>query len=406
MEVRKGAIFWPEKWTDLHKIITTVLNFVWEHGIPERRQFLVYGVWLAIQAVLFKLAPGPVGKGLPIKYGLEKGRYLLYKYNGQFAFFATIVLAVISWHLDIFKITELARDFGKYQTLCNLYITGLIAIIHVGALITNKVERPSGSIIYDYFMGPMLNPHLFGFDIKFFHELRPGIMHWFFTTIGFAILQYQEKSLTTPMVLVCFYHLCFVNACYKGEQCVPMSMDIIYEKFGFMLCFLDLNTVPFIFPLQAYYLYVIEPFNHSLPVTALLLVTHLLAYWIFDTANSQKDYFRASHANHIPYGFPHLPWGKLTNPKYMTTASGKKLLLDGWWAYSRHMNYLGDMVMSWVWGLTCGVNSYFPFAYTTYLTPLLIHRERRDHNECKKKYGQDWDAYCQKVPYRLIPYVY
>jgi len=190
---------------------------------------------------------------------------------------------------------------------------------------------------------------------------------------------------------------------------VPFSMDIIYEKFGWMLLMLDIVMVPFIFPLQAYYLYKIGPFEHTPLVTFLLLFTHCFAYFMFDTANAQKDYFREQdHPEnaHIGKGFPNLPWSKLTNPKYLQTKRGTKLLLSGWWGIARHMNYTGDILMSWVWGLTCGTGSYFPFAYTTYLTPLLLHREIRDDRDCARKYGQDWEEYKKHVPYRLIPYVY
>lgn len=36
---------------------------------------------------------------------------------------------------------------------------------------------------------------------------------------------------------------------------------------------------------------------------------------------------------------------------------------------------------------------------------LLLHRQIRDDEACKEKYGSDWDRYCEKVPYRIIPYV-
>ena len=37
---------------------------------------------------------------------------------------------------------------------------------------------------------------------------------------------------------------------------------------------------------------------------------------------------------------------------------------------------------------------------------LAVHRDLRDGHACKLKYGKDWDEYCSKVKYRIIPYIY
>jgi len=168
---------------------------------------------------------------------------------------------------------------------------------------------------------------------------------------------------------------------------------------------LDIVMVPFIFPMQAYYVYKADTQEHYL-YYAFFALMHCLGYFIFDTANSQKDYFRENPDESVPSGFPRLPHGRLENPQYIQTQRGTKLLVDGWWKYARHCNYLGDILMSWSWGLTCGYKSIFPFAYTAYLTPLLIHMEIRDDRECLAKYGEDWVKYKKLVPYRICPYVY
>ena len=69
-------------------------------------------------------------------------------------------------------------------------------------------------------------------------------------------------------------------------------------------------------------------------------------------------------------------------------------------------NYLGDIVMAWTWAVTCGFGSIVPYVYPVFLTSLLLHRERRDERACRAKYGADWDEYCRRVRYRVIPYVY
>ncbi len=47
-----------------------------------------------------------------------------------------------------------------------------------------------------------------------------------------------------------------------------------------------------------------------------------------------------------------------------------------------------------------------PLIYFIYFAPLLIDRERRDHRACARKYGKDWETYCEKVKYRILPFVY
>jgi hypothetical protein len=35
-----------------------------------------------------------------------------------------------------------------------------------------------------------------------------------------------------------------------------------------------------------------------------------------------------------------------------------------------------------------------------------VHREMRDEESCRAKYGKDWDKYCALVKWRIVPYVY
>jgi len=407
VEFNQGAMLLPKALT-LEAFSTWWYNDIQAriiaHALPNRQVWLIYLVWNAFQALLFALLPGPTLYGSPICDGKTRLKYTL---NGQNAWFVTLLVVGCLHLTNIFPLTILYDQFAPLLSVSIIFTSLVVGLIYLYAMIYQCVERQTDSIIYDYFMGAMVNPRIGNFDVKFFFELRPGIMQWFFTTLALAAKQYETYgTISTPMALICFYHLCFVNACYKGEGCVIFTIDIIYEKFGWMLCMLDLVMVPFIFPLQAYYLYKIGPFEYSLPYTILVASMHIIGYLIFDTANSQKDFFREKYGEEIPKGFPRLPWGKLNNPKSLKTERGTNLLIDGWWKYSRHMNYLGDMMMSWSWGLTCGFGSYFPYAYTTYLTPLLFHRERRDNHDCQHKYGKDWDRYCRIVPYRIIPYIY
>ena len=98
--------------------------------------------------------------------------------------------------------------------------------------------------------------------------------------------------------------------------------------------------------------------------------------------------------------------GTLENPRYLDTAAGSKLLVDGWWRYARKPHYTADVLMALSWGLVCGVDHFLPYFYVTFFVIFLLHRTRRDMARCKRKYGADWDRYTEAVPYRYIPKVF
>ena len=150
-----------------------------------------------------------------------------------------------------------------------------------------------------------------------------------------------------------------------------------------------------------------EPIKHSTFYTITLFVTLLAAYYVWDTANSQKNRFRMmQQGTYIDRKtFPQLPWGTLHNPTYITTKHGSKLLTGGWWGFARKIHYTADLVMAASWGLITGFDSYIPYFYVTFFIAVLVHRVGRDHVRCKEKYGADFDDYCRQVPYVFIPFV-
>jgi delta14-sterol reductase/lamin-B receptor len=138
--------------------------------------------------------------------------------------------------------------------------------------------------------------------------------------------------------------------------------------------------------------------THQLPLWGIVGIVglNLLGYWIFRASNIQKHRFRSN-----PEG---MVWGK--KPEYIQTARGTLLLTSGWWGIARHMNYLGDLVMALAWCLPCLFASPLPYFYFVYFTILLVHRERRDDAMCREKYGADWEEYCRKTRWRILPGVY
>jgi hypothetical protein len=52
------------------------------------------------------------------------------------------------------------------------------------------------------------------------------------------------------------------------------------------------------------------------------------------------------------------------------------------------------------WGM---IPTYF---FMLYFAVLLVHRAGRDEEKCRAKYGKDWEEYCRRVPWKIIPYIY
>lgn len=68
-------------------------------------------------------------------------------------------------------------------------------------------------------------------------------------------------------------------------------MDITTDGFGFMLAVGDLAWVPFVYSMQARYL-VFNPVELGPIWTAAIFAINLLGYWIFRSANGEKNDFR------------------------------------------------------------------------------------------------------------------
>ena len=54
----------------------------------------------------------------------------------------------------------------------------LISEIEVSAI------GPLGYLFHDFFMGRELNPRIRSFDVKFFCEMRPGLIGWVSVSLG------------------------------------------------------------------------------------------------------------------------------------------------------------------------------------------------------------------------------
>jgi protein-S-isoprenylcysteine O-methyltransferase Ste14 len=273
--------------------------------------------------------------------------------------------------------------------------------LYVGSFVGEKKllakGGDSGNALYDFFIGRELNPRLLrgAFDLKVFCELTPGLIGWLLLDLGFAHQQFLNTGRVSPaMALVCAFQGIYVLDALWFEPAILTTMDVTTDGFGFMLAFGDLVWVPFTYSLQARYILendvALEPWFVCLVVTI-----KIIGYVVFRGSNGEKNRFRQN---------PNDP--SVKHLKYLPTARGTRLLISGWWGMARHINYFGDWLMAWAWCLPCGFRDVVPYFYVVYFGVLLVHRDQRDQEACREKYGKDWDAYCAIVRWRFCPYVY
>lgn len=142
-------------------------------------------------------------------------------------------------------------------------------------------------------MGRELNPSIGSFDIKTFNELRPGLILWMLLDISCACEQYCRLGgrITATMAMVVAFHSFYVMDALYNESAIFTQMDITTDGFGYMLSFGDLAWVPFTYSLQARYL-AFHPTELSVPTLAAILAIQTAGYYIFRTANGEKNEFR------------------------------------------------------------------------------------------------------------------
>ena len=365
----------------------------WSHVSPPTWQAAgLYGAWFLTQAALQVWAPGLTVQGME----LPDGNRLDYRMNGMFSFLATLGVVAGGVALGWLDATVLYDQLGPLLSVVNVFTFVFAGFLYFWGLKGAAWERPTGRPFYDYFMGTALNPRIGNLDLKLFCEARPGMIFWMLMNLSIAAKQYElHGTVTVPMLLVVGFQSIYLIDYFIHEEAVLTTWDIKHEKFGWMLCWGDLVWLPFTYTLQAQYL---VNHTHDLPAwgIAAIVVLNLTGYAIFRGANIQKHYFRRNPNRAV--------WGRPA--EYIKTARGSLLLTSGWWGFSRHMNYFGDLMIALSWCLPAAFGSPLPYFHIVYFTILLLHRERRDDAMCLAKYGKDWLRYRARVPWRIVPGLY
>lgn len=400
-----------------------------------------YLLSLALQLLL----PGQEATGTVLGTG-GRHHYKFNAFNSAVLVLAGLAAGTAAQGADFVVWTFIWDNLPQIVT-ANLLISSLQAIyVYLASFSVPHPGQPNpghrelangghtGNMLYDFFIGRELNPRVTVprwipvaggqvIDIKSFNEMRPGLLGWVVLDLTFIAHQYKAHGFVSDSIILItlFQSLYVLDALYM-EPSILTTMDLTTDGFGFMLAFGDVVWVPFIYSLQTRYL-AVYPLVLGVGGIAGVLAIQALGYYIFRATNNEKNRFRTN---------PNDP--RVAHLETMTTESGSKLLVSGWWGRARHINYFGDWIMSFSYSLPTGVAGYiihsyqnpvtgsvtrevkqgdargwgmiFTYFYILYFGVLLVHREMRDEEKCQKKYGKDWERYCKRVRWRIIPGIY
>eukprot|EP00128_Syssomonas_multiformis_P001358 Colp12_sorted_trinity150504_noHs@3635 len=288
-----GSILLPSSLypADVTAFFNNFLAEAYQAACPTWRGAGIYFCMLALQSFFAVVMPGVWMKGLPIPS--EGGKQLPYKCNGYASWVGTLSLVAVLYYTGIWSITELADNYGGIMSTAMIFADCFALALYFIAHKKGCTLRTTGNFIYDLFMGVWLNPRIGWFDFKMWAEIRVSWSILFLLSLSAAVKQHETYGfVSTPMLFLLTAHFLYANACQKGEECIPSTWDIFYEKFGWMLVFWNLAGVPFVYCFQPFYLLKNPPFYHGTAYQVALFVALFGAYYVWDTAQAQCNRFR------------------------------------------------------------------------------------------------------------------
>jgi delta14-sterol reductase len=320
----------------------------------------------------------------------EKMKYHL---NGIFVF---LVLVLIWVMLGGFKIIPFDWLYTyRWFSLAGACTLGIIFSLAV-VMPFSTVRK---SFLSDLFFGRMENLQLWDgrVDAKMWLYLTGATMLEL-NALSFAahhimLFGYQSSAcICLSAVLLTFFVLDYL----LFEEVHLYTYDLFAERVGFKLGWGCIVFYPYF-----YCIFLWSTADLPNPrVHGMLLVIYVFVFltgWFLSRgANLQKYYFK-KNPDRVFLGI---------KPETITDGN-RALLVNGFWGVSRHVNYLGEILMAAGIILCTGYPMLiWPWLYPLYYVLLLFSRQNDDDKRCALKYGELWRIYVKKVPFRIIPFIY
>jgi Delta14-sterol reductase len=350
--------------------------------------WIVYAVVLGLHLVLpARKVAGYVSEPLT-------GGRLSYRLNGPLV----LIVALLIW-VALGRAGLLASDWlytHRWPGLAGSAVLGLLFSLAVVLTVPTR-GRP---FLTELYLGRSENRQFVGgrVDAKMFLYLAGAVMLALnlFSFTAHHMLTFGSVF-STGVLLYCFLFFWFIVDYLVFENVHLYTYDIFAERVGFKLGWGCLTFYPY-FYLIGLWATVGKP---GPQISSGLLVFFVLIFvcgWALSRgANLQKFAFKTD---------PDRAFLGFFKPKALSDGQNA-LLYSGFWGVSRHVNYLGEILMATGLTLVLGYPElWVVWLYPLYYVLLLVPRERADERRCALKYGPLWVEYVKRVPRRIIPWVY
>ena len=353
--------------------------------------FLAPGIVYAYIFVLNAIVPGRWVIGYVTKTGTDEK--LKYRLNGLLVLFITLATwaglcytGILPW--DWFYTVRWAALFGAI----------FFGLVFSFALVI-PFPKVKSSFFADFYLGRLENPQLWGgrIDAKMYLYLIGAIM-LAINIYSFAAHHYSQFGEASNIGLFVAAGLLtyFIVDYLTFEEVHLYTYDFFAERVGFKLGWGCIAFYPFFYSIPFWSTAALDSPNQSPIVIALGILVFFSGWSLARGANMQKYYFKRD------------PNKGFLGIKPETITDGKRtLLVNGFWGLSRHINYLGEILMAS--GIVIAIGHLllpWPWLYPLYYVALLFPRQIDDDKRCAEKYGTLWDEYLKKVPFRIIPKIY
>lgn len=348
---------------------------------------VVYAVVLILHAVV----PGRWVDGYVTD---AQGVRLQYHLNGL-----SVFTLVIAGYCALAATGVIAWDIFYQQRWYMLATANAIGVLFTLAIVLPY--RPvESSLVKDVYLGRLENPRWAGgrIDAKMFLYLIGATMLEL-CVLSFAAHHWLDNRSDWSLGVLLYAGLFtfFVIDYITFERVHLYTYDFVAERVGFKLGWGCLTFYPF-FYCSGLWFAAGQPNPHQSKAGLVASALTFFVGWIFARgANLQKFHFKTNPIAEA--------WGPLVQRALVS--GNKRILVSGFWGLSRHVNYMGELLMATGLATSLGYPAtLWVWLYPLYYVGLLVPRQLDDDKRCERKYGELWKQYKQEVPRRIIPFIY